>query len=247
MIHARCLLFHCLCLLVLLSPMRAGAGSATIAVAASFRAPLAELCSLYAAQGGQVFQLSSGSTGKLYAQIRQGAPYALFFAADTLRPYLLEEEGWITPEQRFPYARGVLALWSPRGVLSSEPALPPGGRLALANPALAPFGLAARNWLEERGEWRPNLDRFVYGENVAQAAHFIASGACPAGFVSLSLVPVSMWSDSSRCRDLSRQGAAPVMQQAVDLEVSERTRAFRDWLRGEEAAACITKWGFALP
>src|SRR5690606_2197933 len=122
---------------------------------------------------------SSGSTGSHYAQIRNGAPFDAFFAADDERPRLLEEEGLTVPNTRVLYALGRLALWSLRPDYVDE-----GGRaletesfrfLAIANPDVAPYGAAARDVLVARNLWQALQPRLVRGQDVGQTYSFVAT------------------------------------------------------------------------
>lgn len=120
------------------------ADTITVAVASNFSRPAAELAARFAGETGVVVRISNGSTGKLYAQIVNGAPFDVFLAADTERPKLLEESGHAVAESRFTYAQGALVLWS-RDAKDCLAALADegSGRVALANPRTAPYGKAA--------------------------------------------------------------------------------------------------------
>ncbi len=165
--------------------------SQTVAVAANFAPVLEQLTRQYSADTGAVIHTVVGSTGKLYAQIRNGAPVDIFLAADTERPRRLEDAGLTVSDSRFTYARGRLVLWSrqpdlidPDGTVLNDPEL---HRLAIANPTIAPYGRAAMEVLAARG-----IDlaqrRLVRGENVGQARHFAYTGNVDAAFIAQSLM-----------------------------------------------------------
>lgn len=142
--------------------------------------------------GAQV-ELVLGASGTLYAQIRHGAPLDVFLSADTEYPKRLADAGLADPKTLVVFARGRLAFWSTRHAFegcSLESALrdPTLKRIAYANPATAPYGVAARRVLERVGLWDPCPFQLVTGENIAQTAQFVESGNADAGFVALSLL-----------------------------------------------------------
>jgi molybdate transport system substrate-binding protein len=222
-----------------------------VAVASNFAPAMRELQAAFEKQEGCTLSLMVGSTGKLYAQIRNGGPVDLFFAADERRPRMLEEEGRIVAGSRFTYAVGRLVLWSPIEDYvqeDGEPLIPPDCRhLAIANPALAPYGKAAEEVLRARGMWQSLGSRYVRGENIGQAFQFVRSGNVEAGFVAYSQVksPDGLLEGSSWLvpEDLH----APIEQQAVVLRDSPGTRAFLDFLRTEDAARILHGYGYATP
>jgi molybdate transport system substrate-binding protein len=162
-----------------------------IAVASNFHYTLSELLKSYPSANKIQFKLSSGSSGMLYAQIKQGAPFDLFLSADSLRPDLLE------PQQltllRKTYALGQLALWSPTteinnsndylDVLQSN-----AGKLSYANPKLAPFGIATQQVLSNLKLDDEYKNRRILGNNVNQVFQFVDSGNVTLGFVPESLL-----------------------------------------------------------
>lgn len=175
-----------------LAPAGAFAGEAAVAVAANFTSTVQKLAESFEAETGNKIVLSSGSTGQLYAQITQGAPFDVFLAADEARPLRLEKEGKAASKP-FAYATGQLALWS-----ADAATVPADGarylasgkveRLAIANPKLAPYGLAAKETLTKLGLWDKYQDKIVMGQNIAQTFQIAASKGAPVGFVALSQV-----------------------------------------------------------
>ncbi|MCZ6618058.1 MAG: molybdate ABC transporter substrate-binding protein, partial [Gammaproteobacteria bacterium] len=157
------------------------------AVAANFREPFAKLSEHYQRSGGDTVQAVFGSSGMLSAQIQQGAPFDLFFSADSERPHDLVISGHASGKP-FTYARGRLALWMPGGAqgMAVDPETAVAGRFALANPKLAPYGRAARECLQSMKLWAQARDRAVYGNNISQTYHFIASRGVAAGFIAFS-------------------------------------------------------------
>ncbi len=228
------------------------AAEATVAVAANFLPVLRDLARQFSREQGHRLRLSAGSTGKLYAQIRHGAPFDLFLAADAERPRRLEREGATVPGSRYTYAVGRLVLWSagPARFDDGLAWLQAGGfrRLALANPKTAPYGRAAREFLEKQGLWRHLAGRLVRGESVAQAYQFVASGNADAGLVALAQVRAgghrgSLW-------PVPAGDHGPIVQQVVLLKRgadNRAARAFHEWLRGAVARQRIRAAGYDLP
>ena len=163
-----------------------------VAVAANFTAPMQAIAPAFEKATGHKLLASFGATGQFYAQINNGAPFDVLLAADDTTPARLEREGATVPGSRFTYAMGTLVLWSaqPGYVDAQGAALKTGDfkHLALANPKLAPYGLAATQVLDKLGLTAQLQPRFVQGENIAQTFQFVATGNAPLGFVALSQV-----------------------------------------------------------
>lgn len=227
------------------------AGEAAVAVAANFVAPMKALAPRFEAASGHTLVLSSGSTGKFYAQIRNGAPFDVLLAADDETPARLLREGDAVRTQT--YAVGKLALWSTDAArLDGSDALLRRGaynKLAVANPRLAPYGAAAMQVLDKLGLTEPAKAKFVIGENIGQTHQFVASGNADIGFVALSQI----WQDGK----LSGGSAwlvpptlhAPIRQDAALLkrgEANVAARALLDFLRSPEAMALIRSYGYDL-
>ena len=237
--------------LLLLMPGLSGADEIRVATASNFRQAMADLAYEFGQLSGHRVTPIVGSTGKHFAQIVNGAPFDAFFAADAKRPEQLEEQGLTIPDSRFTYAFGRLVLWSPEAELvdpQGEILKQQGfSRLAIANPLLAPYGLAARQTLENLGLWQNLATRLVRGENVAQAFLFVHSGNAELGLVAWSQIknegePVegSFWR-------VPEELYAPIDQQAVLLKDNEATRSFMAYIRSNKAAKIIQKHGYATP
>ena len=209
-------------------------------------------------------RLVSGSTGKLYAQIIQGAPFDLFFSADTRHPELLEARGLTRPGTRFTYARGLLALWtrdpgvaldidSPSIVGPAGPAWLAGlagvgvRRIAVANPATAPYGRAAIEALTALGDG--HLDekiqrKIIYGESVSQAFNFVRSGNAEVAVVALS----TLYGQPGSRHLIDERLYTPIVQQAVVLKrAPAEALEFAEFARSAEAALVLKKYGYGLP
>ena len=226
-------------LALLLGCARDEAPPARVAVAANFAATAEELRAAFREAGGGAVDLVIGSTGGLHAQITAGAPFDAFLAADTDRPDRLIAAGLADPASRFVYAVGHLALWSPREELTGDPAavLAGGGfeHLAMADPAAAPYGAAARDFLEQAGLLEVVAPRLVTGQNVGQAHQFTASGNAELGLVALAQVRDGPGS----CLLVPADAHQPLAQAAVALTDHPGARAFLAFLRHHPAAGAI--------
>lgn len=168
------------------------AADVTVAVAANFTAAIRRLTPEFEHATGHKLVASFGSTGKLYAQIKNGAPFDVFLAADEKRPKLLESEGAAVAGTRFTYAVGRLVLWSPKpGVVDARGDVLRTGnfpRLAIANAKTAPYGAAAEQALHRLGVWERVAARLVRGENISQTFQFVSSGNAALGLVAAAQV-----------------------------------------------------------
>lgn len=226
----------------------ARAGEVHVAVAANFVKPLRAIADAFQQETGDTVVVSEGSTGKLYAQIANGAPFEVFLSADAERPRRLLAEGRAVAGTDFAYALGRLALWSRDAARIEGPGALRGEfrHLAIANPELAPYGLAARETLVKLGLWEALEPRLVRGEDVGQTYQFVATGNAELGFVALSQV---LDAGGSRW-DVPADHHAPIEQHAVLLNPGaddDAARAFLAFLGGPAARARIEAAGYALP
>nr|VFK62724.1 MAG: molybdenum ABC transporter, molybdate-binding protein [Candidatus Kentron sp. UNK]VFK70584.1 MAG: molybdenum ABC transporter, molybdate-binding protein [Candidatus Kentron sp. UNK] len=176
---------------VTIPPCLSAEGSVHIAVASNFAPTLRSLMTSFRLQSPYGFKISTASTGKLFAQIRHGAPFDIFLSADAERPKRLIAKGDAIAESLFTYAIGRLALWQPAGAQIAKDSEILGvtiTRLAVANPKTAPYGKAAEETLRALGLWQTWRARLVRGENIGQTYQFVASGAVDAGLVALSQI-----------------------------------------------------------
>lgn len=229
------------------------AGEVHVAVAANFVGPLGRIAKTFERETGDRVLFSAGSTGKLYAQIRNGAPFDVMLAADARRPELLEQEGLAVPGSRFTYAVGKLVLWSPKpGFVDPAGEVLKSGRferLAIANPKTAPYGAAARQTLERLGLWQSLAPRLVQGEDIGQTFQFVASGNAELGFVALSQVKGAPRYHGAYW-EVPQTLYQPVEQQAVLLAKGRdnpAARAFLAFLKGKTGRAMIERSGYGVP
>ena len=233
--------------------------SVRVLAAASFRDCLTALADSFTAHGGPPVVISSGSTGGLYAQIVAGAPCDLFFAADSARPERLAAEGWAREVR--PCARGQLVFcarqaWpNPGGhaggvaVVLDQLAKDPGTRLAVADPDLAPYGLAARQTLDAVGRFAAWSDRLVTGRDVGQTWQFLAAGAVPAAFVARSQVEALRRTDPAAVPGTVILVPAdlhlPLVQSvAVRADAPPAADRFLDFVLDPDGAAVLAAFGF---
>ncbi|MDY8109842.1 molybdate ABC transporter substrate-binding protein [Fulvimarina sp. 2208YS6-2-32] len=235
--------------LVCATPDVARSDTTNVAVAANFTDAASEIAAAFANAGDHEAVLSFGATGQLYAQIAQGAPFEVFLAADDERPTRAVEEGYGVPGSVFTYAIGRLVLYSGEaGVVTGPETLEAGtfDRIAIANPDTAPYGVAAVETMRALDVYDALKSRIVQGQNIGQAYQFVETGNAEVGFVALG--QVSQAETGSRWivpRDLY----APIRQDAVLLKTGEANpaaAAFVAFLKGDEAAAIIEKYGYAI-
>jgi molybdate transport system substrate-binding protein len=239
-------------LLVLSLAAPAAAEEAVVAVAANFAEVAERLEKDFEGASGHTLNLVVGSTGKLYAQIVNGAPFDVFLSADEETPARLEKEGQAAAGSRFTYATGRLTLWSsePGRIGGDGAATLKAGkfrRLAIANPELAPYGAAAKQALEKLGLWERFKDRIVTGETIGQAYAMVASGNAELGFVALSYV-LSPRSETKGSRwDVPADLYPPLRQDAVLLAraaANPAARGFLDFLRSAKVKSLIQSYGY---
>ena len=225
------------------------AGEVSVAVAANFTAPAGEIAAAFAKAGPDKAVLSFGASGQFYAQIANGAPYQVFLSADAERPAKAEQDGLAAPGTRFTYAVGRLVLWSktPGLVDPAGAVLAKGGfaKLAIADPAAAPYGLAAVQTLKKLGLYDRLQPKIVQGASITQALQLVDTGNAELGFVALSQVAGqkggSRWLVPEADHD-------PIVQQAVLLKTgadNPAAKAFLAFLKGPQARAIIERYGYA--
>lgn len=235
---------------VLLFTSYSNAAEVRIAVATNFLATMKELKSLYEASTNAQLSVSAASSGKIYAQIINGAPFDLFLSADQRYVDKLIEQGKAVKESRYLYARGVLVLWSrdtkrvDRNSLFGRDIT----RLSIANPRLAPYGLAALQTLDALGLSQALKAKIVTGESVGQAFQFVATGNAEYGFVARSQVlnPKNVFNRSHYWL-VPTDLYSPILQEAVLLTRArneEKAMAFMHFLKSDAAKSIIFKYGY---
>lgn len=242
--------FHAL-LATLLFTFPVHAAEVNVAVAANFTAPMNAIASEFARDTGHQAKLAFGGSGKLYAQIKNGAPFQVFLSADDEKPAKLEQEGLAVPGSRFTYAIGTLVLWSPYAgyVDANGDVLKHGkfNKLAIANPKLAPYGKAAIEVLTGMGLLDTLAPRLVQGENIAQTYQFVGTGNAELGFVALSQVMKDGKITNGSAWVIPAKLHASIRQDAVILSSAKdnpAAKALMQYLKGDKAKAIIKSYGY---
>ena len=241
--------FACALVLALLGGA-AQAADVQVAVAANFTEPAKLIATAFEKKTGDHVALSFGASGQFYTQIKSGAPFEILLSADADRPAQAEKDGLAVPGTRFTYATGQLVLYSsaPGKVDAKGQVLKTGAfdKLSVADPAVAPYGVAAMQTLDKLGVTAAMQPKIVKGASIGQAWQFVQSGAADVGFVALSqvinekggsrwIVPESMH--------------APIDQQAILLKTGAddpEAKKFLAFLKGGEARAIIKSYGYTV-
>jgi len=233
-------------------------GKLTVAAAADLKFVLDELVAEYeAAYPGSAVEVAYGSSGNFFAQIRNQAPFDLYFSADIEYPRTLAEAGHALDGEVFPYAVGRLVVWVPKasgidverlGIAAlADPAVK---KIAVANPEHAPYGRAAVAALKALGAYGEAEAKLVYGDNIAQTAHFVHSGAADIGVIALSLAVAPQMRDEGRYWEIPL-GACPTMDQGgIILKATANPAAakqLRDHVLGEHGRELWKRYGFLRP
>ena len=226
-----------------------------VAVASNFYPAMKEIVLQYELKQPQSSEnhnivLISGSSGKHYAQILNGAPFDIFFSADKVRPILLEKKGISETGSRFTYALGKLVLWSSLdGFVEKDERLYNNDLrfLAIANPRIAPYGVAAREALISLNLWEDLQSRLVRGENIAQTFQFVNSGNAKLGFISYSQLMNPSYPVVGSFWEVPQTLYTPIEQQVVLLKKSSLAKDFLSFIESDEFLNIISKYGYDLP
>lgn len=228
--------------------------TALVAVAANFTKPMNEIAAEFAKASGHDLKLSFGSTGKFVAQIENGAPFEILLAADESGPQKLEQSGNAVLGSRFIYALGKLVLWSATpGLVDDQGKILTTGsfqHLAIADPKLAPYGVAAIEAMQKLAIDDKLTPLLVQGENIAQTLQFVTSGNAELGFVALSQVAENGTFTSGSGWILPSELYSPIKQTAVLLKLGAENpaaTALLDYLKSPAAQAIISKYSYELP
>lgn len=226
----------------------------TTAAAADLRYALNAVIATYHQRHPQdTIEVTYGSSGKLLAQIEQGAPFELFFSADSEYPKQLVAAGGASGEP-VPYALGHIVIWSASVDASrltvAELAKPSFGRIAIANPEHAPYGKRAEQALRAAGVWDAVQSRLVYGENIAQTAQFILSGNARVGIIAQSLVLDPKMAKRGSYAIIPSSLYPPLLQSFVVTRRgadSALAHDFAKYVQAADARAVLSRYGFGLP
>lgn len=245
-----------LCLLAATSANVAIGEELTIAAASDLNFAFREIVSDYERTTGHHVRLAFGSSGNFYAQIRNGAPFDLYFSADIGYPHKLIEDGLAVPDSLYQYATGRIVLWVPKGSpidvtkgmnVLLDPAIK---RIAVANPKHAPYGRAAVSAMEHFNIYDRVMDKFVLGENVSQTAQFAQSGAADIAILALSLALAPTVQPLGHYWVIPQEAHPSIDQGMVMITASKHHdggRTFLDLFRSPNVKAIMKRYGFVLP
>ena len=244
-----CLLFVCA---GLFAAVPVNAEQVQVAVAANFVPAFKDIAAQFEKQSGHTIQVSAGSSGKFYAQIKNGAPFEVFLSADDERPKVLEDEGLGVKGTRFTYAVGRLVLWSlDPALVTGEETLKSGAfkHLAIANPKTAPYGAAAMQAMMKLGVWESLQPRIVMGENIGQTSGFLESGNAEVGFLALSQVLDEKLKGKGSRWEVPERLHEPIRQDAVLLTKGQdnpAAKALLEFLRHAQTRSIIERYGYQV-
>jgi molybdate transport system substrate-binding protein len=228
-----------------------------VAAAADLNPALKEIAAGYEVKAGVKLRLSFGASGALAEQIRNGAPFDLFFSADMDYPRQLIAAGYADGASLYQYAVGKLVLWVPadspldvghRGMpVLLDPSVK---KIAIANPQHAPYGRAAVAAMKHYGVYDQVAGRLVLGENVSQAAQFVESGNAQAGFVALAHAAAPAMQGKGRYWVVPEEAYPALAQGVVVLlrtQHKKQAAEFVEYVRTKETAELLRKYGFTVP
>ena len=229
------------------------AAEVSVAVASNFVQPLKTIAVEFEKDTGHKLSITPGATGKFYAQISNGAPFEVLIAADDETPAKLEKEGKAVAATRFTYATGRLVLWSPKaGVVDDKGAVLKSGNfqyLAIANPKVAPYGMAAVQAMQKLGVLTLLEPKIVQGENIAQTQQFVFSGNTQLGFLALSQVYENGKLKAGSSWIVPENLHEPLRQDAILLNAGKNSpaaAALLEYMKSEKAKKIIASYGYQL-
>ncbi|MDX2169151.1 MAG: molybdate ABC transporter substrate-binding protein [Deltaproteobacteria bacterium] len=236
----------------------AAARRVNVAAAADLKFAFDEIAAAFHAANPSIEVLPTyGSSGNFFAQLSNKAPFDLYLSADIAYPKKLIEQGQGVADTAFNYAFGEIVVWVPkasaldveqRGI---EALLDPSAKkIAIANPQHAPYGRAAEAALKTLGVYDTVKDRLVLGENIAQTAQFVSSGAADVGIIALSLAVAPPMRDAGRFWRVPTDAYPPIEQGGVILQwAADRAAAdaLRAFMLGSEGRKILERYGFRLP
>jgi molybdate transport system substrate-binding protein len=245
-----------LLLAIFVTPFMANGQEIRVAAAADLKFAMDSLVEQYGKQSQTKVSVTYGSSGNFYSQLENGAPFDLFFSADSEYVKKLEVDGFAEPRSSREYAIGLIVIWTPadskvdvaeqgwKALLN-----PTVEKIAVANPSHAPYGRAAIAALQKAGIYYPVKSKLVYGENISQAAQFVQSGTAQAGIIALSLAESPAMRSGKRW-DIPANLYTPLEQTAVLLKSSPNkaaASAFLDFVMSPAGRSILSKYGFTFP
>lgn len=228
----------------------------TVAAASDLQFAFPDVTARFEKETGAHVQVIFGSSGNLFTQIQNGAPFDLFFSADIEYPRKLEAAGLAQPATLYEYAEGKLVLWATKGTrlnvnrglqMLVDPAVK---KIAIANPQHAPYGRAAVEALRHEGIYDKVADKLVLGENISQTASFVASGSADVGIIALSLALAPSLKENGVYQEIPAHEYPAIHQGAVVLSSSKEKRVAQQFLAFLKTPAVVKlfkDYGFVLP
>jgi molybdate transport system substrate-binding protein len=245
------------CLALSLYGARAQGQEITVAAAADLKFAMAELAANFEKQTGNKVNVTYGSSGNFFSQIQNGAPFDLFFSADVDYAKRLEAGGQAEPGTLYNYAVGRIVIWMPPDVKVDVNAQGMNAlldsaiqKIAIANPAHAPYGRAAVAALKKAGIYEKVEPKLVYGDNISQTAQFVQSGNTQAGIIALSLAISPAMKDSGKMWQIPAELHLPIEQAVIVLKSAKNkdaARALLEFVKSKEGQATLDKFGFVVP
>ena len=243
-------------MLACLSPLEAKAENLTVAAAADLTFAFRDVAAQFQQQSTDQLRISYGSSGNFFSQIKNGAPYDVFFSADVQYPQKLAAAGLIEPGTIYEYAAGKIVIWVPaaskldlsRGL---NVLLDPGiHKIAIANPEHAPYGRAAVAAMQHEGIYDKVKGKLVMGEDISQTAQFVQSGNADAGILALSLALAPVMKDRGRFVIIPPSDYPPIIQAACVIRATkhpELAKRFLEFMKRPATVAKMEEYGFVLP
>lgn len=244
------------CLAILLCSARARGQEIAVAAAADLKFAMGELAANFEKQTGTKANVTYGSSGNFFTQIQNGAPFDLLFSADVEYAKKLEVGGQAEPGTLYNYAVGRIVIWMPPGIKVDLNAQGMNAlldaaiqKIAIANPAHAPYGKAAVAAMKKAGIYEKCEPKLVYGENISQAAQFVQSGNAQAGIIAMSLA-ISPSMKDGKSWPVPAEMHPAIEQAAIVLKSAKNrdaARAFLEFVKSKEGRATLEKFGFVIP
>jgi molybdate transport system substrate-binding protein len=239
--------------IILFAASLASSEELSVAAAADLNFAMRDIASQYQRDTGHTLKVSYGSSGNFFTQINNGAPFDLFFSADSDFPHQLESSGLAEPGSFYQYATGRLVLWVPNGTkldlsrgmnVLLDPSI---GKIAIANPRHAPYGRAAEAALRKAGLFDRIESKLVLGENISQTAQFVETGNADIGLIALALASSPALQSRGHYMEVPAGLYAPLQQGAIVLKGSsnkELAKQFLEYLKRPEIQTILHKYGF---
>src|ERR1700722_3388636 len=236
--------------------VEAHAGEITVAAAADLTFVFKEIGARFQKETGNSIKISYGSSGNFFSQIKNGAPYDMFFSADVSFPKKLEAGGLIEPGSLYEYATGKLVIW---GLSKSKldinqglkVLLDPGiSKIAIANPVHAPYGAAAVAAMQHEGIYDQVKGKIIQGDNILQTAQFVQSGNADVGLIALSLALAPPMKSAGRSFEIPSADYPPIIQAVVILKSAkdkDTAGKFLKFLKERATVALMQQYGFVPP